>query len=524
MPTSVFLKGTLRNKERDIFYVSFLLRDGFHLTIPFHEDGLGNCFYLNNREVFAKGTVDEFTQPYITIRLPNNILEARTTDIFYNELLTNPVKFTPLNEVKTVPAPQIETPTEILLYGEYENGKFKVQGHQGPVEFDLNIYPMKTKDGRWVVHTFGSFNEDRKTWTVRYLGAIFETESDYVEPIKIDKAIVSGNVVEFHEPVEAKAGETIQVNYKVDEHGQMTNAKAKNLTQNPDPDCPEEEASDSKRVEKAPADTDRVKYESGAQRSADVEEYRYDLFHPIFMKRVAKVWAVGAQRYGVQNWELGFPMWTLFNHLLGHLWDYLGGDRSEDHLAHMACNVVMLVTEDEMRYDSNRDYLRLPGSQLSPETRELIKNHQEEIKRKKEEKKPVNIHKRLLTLYQMGTIRYSPGSTVNFRQFARAHFNDCSFGRLRSELNVDGDENILNLDWHQDNNDIERNIVNCSGAITKAVQNGKLQIGSGSMLISELQADVLNGRWDNEIVLASLKEANFRIIGNQVHGLSEKQK
>lgn len=124
---------------------------------------------------------------------------------------------------------------------------------------------------------------------------------------------------------------------------------------------------------KVPQMNENKQFESGAQRSKDVDEYRYDLFHPIAMKRVAKVWATGANKYGAHNHEQGFPMPEIFNHLLAHCFEYLSGDRSEDHLAHMACNVSMLLVEDEMRYDSNKKYLRDEGNKLSKEMLEEIK-------------------------------------------------------------------------------------------------------------------------------------------------------
>jgi hypothetical protein len=537
MLAKIWLKGSVSRRDKETIYIVFMLRDGFKLTTPFHHSCIGKHLLLNGEEAFAKGTIDSFTQPYIVVKLPNNVLEVRTTDLYYSEKSNNPKDFIPFIEVKTVPA--IDTPIEVNLYGDYKDGIFRVQGNDGPIEFNLNIQPIENK-GRWMVHTFGSYNDSKKSWTVQYFGAIFETPPDVVEPIKIDRTVVRGKVVEFQKPVEVRPGETLQVNYKVDDKGDLKDAKAKNLTTDPDPDC--DEPRDSNRVKEATPGT--IKYDSGAQRSDEVEEFRYDLFHPIFMKRVARVWAVGAERYGAQNWELGFPMWTLFNHLLGHLWDYLSGNRSEDHLAHMGCNLVMLVVEDEMRYDSNRDYLREPGSKLSPECRELIKNRQEEIKCKKEEKAARSktedtldwnlenfIAMKLLELHRTGVIRYAAGWKTDFRSFARTYFGHLSFHNLRIyleklDMHIDKDEMITNIQWQdmlptdQSNAKLEQAIIDCGLAISQAVQEGKLTVGTGTLHIPKLEKDILEGRWTHPVVLAALAEANFKVEDHRVQGIS----
>lgn len=51
--------------------------------------------------------------------------------------------------------------------------------------------------------------------------------------------------------------------------------------------------------------------------------------------------ARGADNYGEGNWQKGIPVKDCLNHALAHIYKYLSGDRTEDHLAHAACNMMM---------------------------------------------------------------------------------------------------------------------------------------------------------------------------------------
>ncbi len=64
-----------------------------------------------------------------------------------------------------------------------------------------------------------------------------------------------------------------------------------------------------------------------------------------FLKRVAAVFEYGAKKYGLQNWKKGDQDFVddIPNHIVNHLYLYLQGDRSEDHLANMTCNIIFLM-------------------------------------------------------------------------------------------------------------------------------------------------------------------------------------
>jgi len=84
-------------------------------------------------------------------------------------------------------------------------------------------------------------------------------------------------------------------------------------------------------------------FTTGAVRGTDADSTRYDLISPVAMRRIAETYAEGATKYGAHNWRKGFPASDLMNHALKHLYTFLAGDRSEDHLAHATWNLMAIM-------------------------------------------------------------------------------------------------------------------------------------------------------------------------------------
>lgn len=76
---------------------------------------------------------------------------------------------------------------------------------------------------------------------------------------------------------------------------------------------------------------------------------RYDLMfrNAAGMRRLAETWGEGFAKYGADNWMKGFPASVFVSHALEHFRLYLAGDRSEDHLAHIAWNALALCWVEE---------------------------------------------------------------------------------------------------------------------------------------------------------------------------------
>lgn len=92
---------------------------------------------------------------------------------------------------------------------------------------------------------------------------------------------------------------------------------------------------------------DVKKFETGAVRSTDADNVRYDQISPFALRRLAETCAYGANKYGVGNWLKGIPSDDLFNHAVNHLYSWLAGDRSEDHLAHAVWNIMAIMHFEE---------------------------------------------------------------------------------------------------------------------------------------------------------------------------------
>jgi hypothetical protein len=104
-----------------------------------------------------------------------------------------------------------------------------------------------------------------------------------------------------------------------------------------------------------------AKFGTGAVRSSDVEEFRYDLISPIGLREVARACAEGAAKYGDWNWEKGMPVNDLLNHVLAHVYKFLGGDRSEPHLGHAAWGMIAAIHSHELWPELNAKTLRQDG-------------------------------------------------------------------------------------------------------------------------------------------------------------------
>ena len=92
----------------------------------------------------------------------------------------------------------------------------------------------------------------------------------------------------------------------------------------------------------------RQEFNTGAMRDMAEDKPRLELISPIFERRLGNWLSLGAKKYAVRNWEKGIPMDRTMASLLRHACAYREGDRSEDHLAAIACNIMFLIHTEEM--------------------------------------------------------------------------------------------------------------------------------------------------------------------------------
>lgn len=102
----------------------------------------------------------------------------------------------------------------------------------------------------------------------------------------------------------------------------------------------------------------KQQFSTGAVRSNDANNVRYDLISPIGLRQLAETYAEGAEKYGDHNWKKGLPIGDTLNHLMRHIELWRSGDRSELHLAHAAFGLFTLIHFEEQS-NTNEVYKKL---------------------------------------------------------------------------------------------------------------------------------------------------------------------
>ncbi|MET0786251.1 MAG: dATP/dGTP diphosphohydrolase domain-containing protein [Paenisporosarcina sp.] len=79
---------------------------------------------------------------------------------------------------------------------------------------------------------------------------------------------------------------------------------------------------------------------------------RFDLIDGKALFKMAEVLDYGAIKYGEDNWRK-IPINDHLNHLLMHVYAYLSGDETDDHLSHILCRATFAlgVKLQEETYD-----------------------------------------------------------------------------------------------------------------------------------------------------------------------------
>lgn len=116
---------------------------------------------------------------------------------------------------------------------------------------------------------------------------------------------------------------------------------------------------------KAKSQPDMTRFETGAVRSTDANDVRYDLISPIGLRRLAETYAEGAKKYAPNNWLNGIPASDCLNHAMRHIELWRFGDRSEDHLAHAVWNLMAIQHFEETRPELI-DVLGVPEPRKGP--------------------------------------------------------------------------------------------------------------------------------------------------------------
>lgn len=92
----------------------------------------------------------------------------------------------------------------------------------------------------------------------------------------------------------------------------------------------------------------RQEFETGMRRDVQTGKPRYDLIPPRPLKRLAELYSRGAEKYGEWNWSKGAPYSRFVASTMRHLFQYIMGERDEDHLAAVCFNVMAMMHFDDM--------------------------------------------------------------------------------------------------------------------------------------------------------------------------------
>lgn len=95
----------------------------------------------------------------------------------------------------------------------------------------------------------------------------------------------------------------------------------------------------------------REEFWTGSLRDTNDWKPRFDLISPFALERIADLMARWAEKYWERNWELGQPKHRFIESWLRHLYQYIMGDRSEDHLAAVCFNIMAIMHFEQTTED-----------------------------------------------------------------------------------------------------------------------------------------------------------------------------
>lgn len=75
---------------------------------------------------------------------------------------------------------------------------------------------------------------------------------------------------------------------------------------------------------------------------------------PLAILEVSKVLKLGADKYGARNW-VNIEIEDHLNHALQHIYAYLAGDRSDNHLANLSCRSLFALELQELAKEPQQE-------------------------------------------------------------------------------------------------------------------------------------------------------------------------
>jgi hypothetical protein len=93
---------------------------------------------------------------------------------------------------------------------------------------------------------------------------------------------------------------------------------------------------------------DKDSFATGYQRNSAKGKGAHDSLPFFALTRDAKLYERGGEAHGIDNWLKGAPFRRTLQSAIRHLFEYMMGDRSEDHLAACRWNCAAVMTYEEL--------------------------------------------------------------------------------------------------------------------------------------------------------------------------------
>lgn len=106
----------------------------------------------------------------------------------------------------------------------------------------------------------------------------------------------------------------------------------------------------------------RQSFSTGMVRDVQDDKPRFDLIPTEGLRRLADLYARGAEKYGDDNWKKGQPFSRAYASLFRHLIQWREGDRTEDHIAAVVFNAFALIYYEENLPEMNDLFEEKNGS------------------------------------------------------------------------------------------------------------------------------------------------------------------
>jgi len=92
----------------------------------------------------------------------------------------------------------------------------------------------------------------------------------------------------------------------------------------------------------------REGFDSGAVRDTQNGKPRFDLIPPGPLERLALLYGRGAEKYDEHNWTKGIPVSRCIASLMRHVFQFIKGDKDEDHGAAILFNVMCIMHYEDI--------------------------------------------------------------------------------------------------------------------------------------------------------------------------------